>query len=159
MSPTWMMAGLSPLIWMTGGVSVAACALVVEVVDSGELGVGFWMDRSRILETERVTDFGRSVRHITASLSGGRGVGCGRCGGCGGGRQAGKSPSNGGRGLRTLCAWSLCEEEPPEKPTRIGAVVQYGARYWVEVALVVVCAGRARRIFSKAEARRVVHRG
>ena len=29
--------------------------------------------------------------------------------------------------MRTLCAWSLCEEEPPEKPTRIGAVVQWRA--------------------------------
>ena len=43
MSPTWMMAGLSPLIWMTGG--------VVELTDSGEVGVGFW-------SAEEVTDSG-----------------------------------------------------------------------------------------------------
>ena len=49
-----VMGGMPPC----AGRSVAASAVVVEVADSGELGVGFWMDRSRKLEAERVADFG-----------------------------------------------------------------------------------------------------
>ena len=38
-----------------------------------------------------------------------------------------KSPSKGRRGLRMLCAWSSCEEEPREKGTPIVGAVQYRA--------------------------------
>jgi len=35
-----------------------------------------------------------------------------------------KKPRKGARGLRTLCSWSSCEEEPREKLIRIVAAVQ-----------------------------------
>ena len=49
---------------------------------------------------------GRGLVVITSASEGGRG------------RQK-KKPRKGTRGLRMLCAWSSCEEEPRKKPIRI----------------------------------------
>ena len=70
-----------------------------------------------VKSTSRILEGNGAVRGLVEQRTG---VGCG--GRAPAGRQ--KKPRKGARGLRTLCAWSSCEEEPREKLTRIATVVQ-----------------------------------
>ena len=64
-----------------------------------------------------------------------------------------KKPRKGARGLRTLCAWPLCEEEPRKKPTRILAVVQ---EKWIGCGANYCVAGRVEDATDDAMSRGVM---